>query len=144
MAPVEHRAPAQPPRDQRGDARGAAEEVQQPAQLPPMGMALVETIPPLQPPSPSWSESTTSDEEEYRPLDERQIPVITQEDIERHLQDIERDEAEHYETARSDPERFMNYDGSQDVTPFFQVWTTKYGSVYHYRRDCRHLTSSQT
>jgi hypothetical protein len=30
------------------------------------------------------------------------------------------------------------------VTPFSQVRTTKYGSVYHYRRDCRHLTSSQT
>ena len=144
MAPVEHRAPAQPPRDQRGVARGAAEEVQRPAQLPPMGMAPVETIPPVQPPSPSWSESTTSDEEEYRPLDERHIPVVTQEDIERHLQDIEREEAEHYETARSDPERFRNYDGSQDVTPFSQVRTTKYGSVYHYRRDCRHLTSSQT
>ena len=89
------------------------------------------------PPSPSWSDSPSSDEEEYRrpssdeenyrPLDERHFPVITQEDINRHLQEIAQEEAEHYETARRDPERFRNYEGSPETSqPIFQVWTTKW------------------
>ena len=145
-APEESTASVQPPRDQRGDAWGAADEVQRPAQLPPMGTAPVEMIAPVQPPSPSWSNETSSEDEEedYRPLDERHIPVITQDQINQHLQDIEREEAEHYESARSDTERFREFEGSGNQTPIFQVWTTRYGSVYHHRRECRYLTSSQT
>ena len=51
--------------------------------------------------------------------------MITQDQINQHLQDVEREEAEHYESARSDPERFREFEGSGNQTPIFQVWTTR-------------------
>ena len=142
-----------------GEAVAPAEELQGPIRLPPVGTARVETSSPQLPPqvdvaqveqtAPSVfpqdeisSISSSGSSPPYRPVDERHIPDF---DVERALEEIASEEAELYEEARENPNQFQNDQHGPEVSqPFFQVWTTRFGVVYHHRRDCRYLTSSQT
>ena len=144
-----------------GDAVALAEDAQGPIRLPPVGMARVETESPQRPPQmdvahieqtalpahPPDEVSPTSSSESsppYRPLDERHIPDF---DVEREslIEEISAEETELYGLAKENPAQFQNDQHGPEVSqPFFQVWTTRYGTVYHNRRDCRYLTSVQT
>ena len=142
-----------------GEAVAPAEELQGPIRLPPVGTARVETSSPQLPlqvhvaqveqTAPSVfpqdeisSISSSGSSPPYRPVDERHIPDF---DVERALEEIASEEAELYEEARENPNQFQNDQHGPEVSqPFFQVWTTRFGVVYHHRRNCRYLTSSQT
>ena len=142
-----------------GESRGVAEEWQQPERLPPSAVGMVrgdQTSPRRPPPStegqgvtlpqsPSRFEepsSESSEERPYRPLDERHIPEVN---IEGELLRIAEEEAILYDEAQRDPDRFYNYERSdEDSQPLFQVLTTRFGGVYHFRSDCHYLSSPQT
>ena len=97
------------------------------------------------PQSPSRFEdpsSESSEERPYRPLDERHIPEV---DIEGELLRIAEEEVILYDEAQRDPDRLYNYERSdEDSQPLFQVLTTRFGGVYHFRSDCHYLSSPQT
>eukprot|EP00435_Cladocopium_sp_Y103_P009390 s5129_g2.t1 len=144
-------------KEKGGESRETAYEGQSTERLPPVGMARVEPSAPLLPPPsgeepgeaspvllPPMSEPSSDSFEEppYRPLDERHIPEI---DIEGELRRIAEEEAILYDEARRDPERFSNYERSdEDSQPLFRVWTTRYGSVLEWLAEYRwHLWEVQ-
>ena len=121
---------------------GTVREVARPSQLPPPGVEEPGEASPEPPLPPEGSSSESSDETLYRPVDERHIPPF---DIEAELQRIAEEEAILYDEARRDPDRFFNYERSdEDSRPLFKVLTTRFGSVYHFRADCHYLSSPQT
>ncbi|CAL1154020.1 unnamed protein product [Cladocopium goreaui] len=92
--------------------------------------------------SPLEDSTSSSEDTPYRPLDERHIPGF---DLDRVMQEIADEETNLYEEAQRNPERFQNYENSEErARAAFQVLTTRYGRVYHYQSQCRYLSSVQT
>ncbi|CAL1129619.1 unnamed protein product [Cladocopium goreaui] len=136
-----------------GMAAVAGQLSQRPTYLPPggEGMAAVADHTPQRPTylppgegssSPLEDSTSSSEDTPYRPLDERHIPGF---DLDRVMQEIADEETNLYEEAQRNPERFQNYENSEErARAAFQVLTTRYGRVYHYQSQCRYLSSVQT
>ena len=126
-----------------GESREVAEELRHPVRLPSGSEEPEELLAPVLP-LPQEELSSSSEEEPYRPLDERHIPVITEQDIERAMREMEEEEAALYAASRVDQDQFRTQETLSGPEPFFRVWTTRYGQVYHHQRECRYLMAPQT
>ena len=72
-------------------------------------------------------------------------PVVSGYGIDRAIQEAAEEEANLYEEAQRNPERFQNYENSEERAGVaFQVLTTRYCRAYHYQSRCRYLMSPQT